>query len=226
MLGGLFGGGGPDLYTPKIDPNALSGLKGLNLGGGSSIPGADALWGNINKAYSALNPIQSAMTANAGRAIEAGATRDRRAITGSLGGGVGSAAIGRAGEIAGANTANAAEGIAGQIAGQTTGLAQSAASLEMQQALQRIQALIAENESGNSNLLAQVGQANLAETTKAGVLNQGAMAEYQAPNAWASGLMGLGSGVGGYFGNQAKMKELEASGLSPEIIALLKLIGG
>lgn len=192
LAGALFGNNKPAVYTPQIDPRALSGLSDLNLQGGASVPGSRALWSQIQKAYSALSPIQSAMTANAGRAIEAQASTDRRALTGSLGGGVGSASIARAGQIAGANTANAAEQIAGQIAGQTTGLAQNAAQLDVGRALAQIRALIAENESRNTNLMAQVGQANLSEQAKmqASLGN----AEFDT-DPWATALKGFGVGL-------------------------------
>lgn len=197
LLGALFGNNKPAVYTPRIDPRALDALTGLNLEG-VDIPGAEALWQNIGKAYSALKPQQMAMTSNAARSIEAGATRDRMALAGSLGSGVGSASIARAGQIAGANTAQAAEEIAGQIAGQTTGLAGQATQFDVNKALQEIQKIIAMNTSQNQNLMARVNQANLSEQAKM----QASLGNAQyGTDPLATGLKGLGVGLDSLTGN-------------------------
>ena len=173
-IGGLLGGIGGGLWGGGPDPNALEGLRDINLSG-MNMPGAEALFENIQKAGTALNPVFSAEMANLSRAIQAAESASRRGAT---------SAGGTLGQRASAGGADALGGAATQIAGKRasamTDLGREATTIEQQKVRQEISNMMAEVSSANQNLLARVGR------------------EDQIPSQWDQ-VLGAASSLGGTF---------------------------
>lgn len=113
----------------------LPDLSGISTAG---IPGQEDFFRNIMGATEVMNPIRSALTANAARAIQAREGAQRRALAGSLGSGVGTAATARIGQIGQAATAEAAGRVAGQVAQAVPNIASQATQFEQQGEIERI----------------------------------------------------------------------------------------
>lgn len=160
---------GPAGFMPELDPDALKDLQELSFSS-VKMPGSADYFSNVSRgtslATNLMNPIQSAMTANAGRAIQAQVSQGRQALAGSLGSGVGTAARARVGQLANAGIAESGERIAGAVAGETgrlgTQMGAAATGFDMDAALAEIQSLIAGNSVARENLLAKVNQSNMA----------------------------------------------------------------